>query len=195
MTIAGDIAIAAGLAVAGTLGWLAARSLAFKSPLSALVPLLVGGAAQENLLLGRYDGLPVRARVADASGPDAVPDAWEVVLSAGPGSVDWSLVYTGEKFLGTGVKAWRVKSRDEELAQRLTQAGGPALLRDWVGQPQITYQAKSGALVYRVADADLPAVPAPDAFQAQLDLLARLARLNREANAPDMGNKPDMGNT
>lgn len=52
-------------------------------------------------------------------------------------------------------------------------------------QPQhsnVSYRAKKGTLVYHETVGNAFAVPAPEEFRAQLELLARLADINRPVN-------------
>ena len=103
-------------------------------------------------------------------------------MTPGITAKDWALSYTGEKFLGTGTKTWRVKSRDDDLKLRLTDAGAVTTIQNWSGQPEIAYKSKSGTLHYWQRVSGPYDVPSPEAFQAQLDLLSRLAEINREVN-------------
>lgn len=142
---------------------------------------LVGGTTRANVLSGTYEGSPMRARIV-GDGSEGNPYAYEVSFMPGPQGQNWSLTFTGQKFLGTGEKAWRVKSKDELLAQRLSEAGAAAAMQNWPGTPEITYNAKSGNLEYRDRAEGEYAVPAPGRFEAQLTLLARLAQWQREIN-------------
>lgn len=145
-----------------------------------LIPL-VNGTAQGSRLLGTYGGMPVAARIAGA-GEENPAYHYELTMTAGSAAGDWSLAYTGEKFLGTGAKTWRVKSKDGDLAPRLTEAGAVAAIQQWADQPEISYKAKSGTLHYWQRVDGMRDVPTPEAFQAQLDLLAQLAQINQQAN-------------
>ncbi len=130
---------------------------------------------------GTFDGLPVRARIV-GDGSEGNPYAYEVSFMPGSQGQNWSLTFTGQKFLGTGEKTWRVKSKDELLAGRLTEAGASEALQGWPSTPEITYNAKSGNLEYRDRSEGEYAVPAPEQFQAQLTLLSRLVQMHREIN-------------
>lgn len=146
-----------------------------------LIPL-VHGAAQGSRLSGNYAGMPVTARIAGA-GEETPAYHYELTMTPGPSGVDWSLAYTGEKFLGTGAKTWRIKTKDEELCRRLADAGATAAIQAWADQPEIAYKSKSGTLHYWQGVAGMGDVPSPDALQAQLDLLASLAKINKQVNA------------
>lgn len=147
---------------------------------SSLAPL-VGGATRANVLTGTFQGVPMRARVV-GDGSEGNPYAYEVSFAPGPQGQNWSLTFTGQKFLGTGDKAWRVKAKDDLLAQRLTEGGAAAAMQGWPGTPELTYNAKSGNLEYRDRAEGEFAVPTPERFSAQLALLARLSDLQRETN-------------
>ncbi len=183
MTTATEVEIAVGIAVAvagGVAAWLRRPRDRSVAAWAGLAPL-VGGTTRANVLSGTYDGLPMRARIV-GDGSEGNPYAYEVSFAPGPQGQNWSLAFTGQKFLGTGDKTWRIKGKDELLAQRLTEAGAAAAMQNWPSTPEITYNAKSGNLEYRDRTESEFAVPAPDRFEAQLTLLARLAQLQREIN-------------
>jgi hypothetical protein len=147
---------------------------------SPLIPL-VNGSAQGSRLSGTYQGMPLTARI--AGGPYEEPSYYyELTMTLGGAAGDWSLAYTGEKFLGTGAKTWRVKSKDDDLRQRLTEAGAVTAIQSWANQPEITYKSRNGTLHYWQRVEGMYDLPTPEAFQAQLDLLAALAKINRQAN-------------
>lgn len=147
----------------------------------ALLAPLVGGTTRANVLSGTHDGLPVRARIV-GDGSEGNPYAYEVSFAPGAQGSNWSLTFTGQKFLGTGDKAWRVKGKDETLVQKLTEAGAAHAMQGWTSTPEITFNAKSGNLEYRDRAEGEYAVPTLEQFRAQLGLLARLAALQRDIN-------------
>jgi len=183
VTTATEIEIVVGVIVAvagGGVAWLRRPRDRSVAAWASLAPL-VGGTTRANVLSGTYDGLPARARIV-GDGSEGNPYAYELSFAPGPQGQNWSLTFTGQKFLGTGEKAWRVKGKNELLVQRLTEGGAVAAVQNWPGTPEITYNAKSGNLEYRDRADGEYAVPAPDQFGVQLALLARLARLQREHN-------------
>lgn len=183
MTTATEIEIIVGIVVVvagGAAGWLRRPRDRSVAAWAALAPL-VSGATRANVLSGAYEAMPVRARIV-GDGSEGNPYAYEVSFAPGPQGQNWSLTWTGQKFLGTGEKTWRVKSKDELLAQRLTDAGAAAALQGWAGTPEITYNAKSGNLEYRDRAEGEYAVPTPEQFRAQLTLLSWLAQMQREIN-------------
>ncbi len=180
-----EIAVAVVAIAGGAAAWLRRprdRSVAAW----ALLAPVVNGTTRANVLSGAYDGLPVRARIV-GDGSEGNPYAYEVSFAPGAQGANWSLTFTGQKFLGTGDKAWRVKSKDEALAQKLTDAGAAQAMQGWASTPEITFNAKSGNLEYRDRAEGEYAVPAVDQFRAQLALLARLAVLQRDLNTEPRG--------
>lgn len=145
-------------------------------PLAAII----NGKAQGSRLSGTYRGLPVAARI--TGGGEDTPYYYELTMTPGPSPQDWALAYTGEKFLGTGTKAWRVKSKDDGLQRRMTDAGAALAVQTLTGQPDITYKSKNGVLTYRTQTNGAFDIPSLEQFQAQLDLLAQLSELNSKAN-------------
>lgn len=145
-----------------------------------LIPL-VNGSAQGSRLTGTYQGISLTARIG-GGGEENPAYHYELTMTPGIAAGDWSLAYTGEKFLGTGAKTWRVKSRDEDLRQRLTDAGAVTAIQSWVDQPEIAYKSKSGTLHYWQRVEGMYDIPTPEQFQQQLDLLAGLAKINRQVN-------------
>lgn len=146
-------------------------------PLAALV----NGSAQGSRMTGTYQEMPVTARLT-GGGEDDAAYYYELTMTPGPAPSDWSLAFTGEKFLGTGTKTWRVKSKDDDLRQRLTDAGAVAAIQDWPSQPDVTYKGKTGVLTYRSRVGGAFDLPSVEQFQAQLDLMARLSKLNTQVN-------------
>ncbi len=145
-------------------------------PLAAMI----NGKAQGSRLSGTYRGMPVAARI--TGGGEDTPFYYELTMTPGLAPQDWALGFTGEKFLGTGAKAWRVKTKDEGLHRRLTDAGAAQAVQSLPGQPDITYKGKNGVLTYRTQTNGAFDLPSADQFKAQLDLLAQLSDLNRKAN-------------
>lgn len=184
MTTGTEVEIVVGIVVVvagGAAAWLRRPRDRSVGAWAGLTPL-VGGTTKNNMMGGAYDGLPLRARIV-GDGSEGNPYAYEVSFMPGPQGQNWSLTFTGQKFLGTGDKTWRVKSKDELLAQRLTEAGAAAALQNWPTTPEITYNAKSGNLEYRDRAEGQYAVPTPEQFAEQLTLLSRLAQLQRTTNA------------
>lgn len=176
-----EIAVAVAAVVGGAIAFVRRRPRDRSVAAWAGLAPLVSGTTRANVLSGTYDGLPARARIV-GDGSEGNPYAYEVSFAPGPQGQNWSLTFTGQKFLGTGDKAWRVKSKDETLVQRLTEGGAAFALQGFPSTPEITYNARSGNLEYRDRAEGEYAVPTAEQFEGQLALLARLARLQREVN-------------
>ncbi len=153
------------------------RSVALWAPLARLV----GGTTRAHVMTGAYQNTPLRARIV-GEGTEGSPYAYELTLTPGAQGQNWSLTWTGQKFLGTGEKTWRIKSKDETLAQRLTDAGAAEAVQGWPSTPEINYNAKSGSLEYRDRAGGQYAVPSVEQFEAQLALMSKLASLQRTLN-------------
>jgi hypothetical protein len=170
-----DAAVGAAVVIAAAAVWAARRGRDRFAPVWRPLLAIIGGQSRAGRISGTYSGMPVEARIAE-DGDGA--SFWELSLTLPGGGADWSLTYTGQKFLGSGTKAWRIKSKDEGVPVRMGDAGALDLVRQWPTYPEIDYKAKTGLLSYRENVGGPYAVPAPDAFRAQLDLLVKLAELN-----------------
>jgi hypothetical protein len=142
--------------------WYARKANARYAQLWPPLAALVVGAYKGNALNGTYQGFPVRARLnAVSDGDNGTDYFWEVSLTAEPGGRDWKLQYK-QRLAGTGVLG--------ELA-------------NWGAHPTVSYKAKAGEFEYRESARNSFDFPAPERFGAQLELLARLASVNRQVNA------------
>ncbi len=118
-----------------------------------------------------------------------------VTLQVGSGGFAWSLRH-GRRPGAWRSKEWYVKSRDSAVAESLESLGAPTLVVHrycHVDQPfpaeleppVVLYDPDSGRLSYVVVVAeDRMTSLTLEQFTAQLDLLGRLAELNRQANPP-----------
>lgn len=150
---------------------------------SALTPL-VNGTAKGHRMSGTYQGRTVRARLNSVSdGDNNTSYYFEVNMQSAPRGSDWKVVYGGEKFMGFGEKHWHVSTRDEAAKERLTRTGVLEEMQRWGSHPTLKFKAKSGELEYSEPVNGMFSIPAPERFQAQLELLARLAAFNEQANA------------
>ena len=75
-----------------------------------------------------------------------------------------------------------LKSSDEALKRRLTEAGAVELVKQAAGHPQVRYQADKGTLEYESYVGEDTYVPTSDEFETQLNLLMQLADLNEKLN-------------
>jgi hypothetical protein len=144
----------------------------------------VSGTAKGSKLTGTFNGMPAQARINAVSDDNSTDYFFELVLTPGAQGKDWSLSYTGDKLLGMGAKSWHVKTKDEGLKQRLSDGGALATIQQWSGFPEITYKSKAGTLKYSVQVNGMYAIPGLDEFKTQLELLSRLAEVNRQVNQP-----------
>lgn len=171
--------------IAALVIWFLKRSYAKYAELwSQLMPLVVGS-SKGSRMTGNYQGLPVRAKInavseGDGGGTDYF---FEINMTAAPRGKDWRLVYGGEKLLGFGEKRWHVSAKDEALKERLNAVGVVAHMQSWGAQPIIKYKAKRGEFEYSEPVAGMFAIPPPERFQAQLDLLAWLSKINEQVNS------------
>lgn len=133
-------------------------------------------------MTGAYNGMPVQARINAVSSDDSTEYFYELTLTPGAQGKDWALSYTGDKMLGLGAKSWHIKTKDEALQQRLASLGVLDTIQQWPSTPEIVHKARPGTLKYEQQVNSMFALPAPDQFKAQLDLLARLAQINAQAN-------------
>ena len=148
-------------------------------PLAALV----GGTHKGHTMSGSYQGFPVRARVNAVSDSDSTEYFWEVTLVSAPRGRDWKLQYGGERLLGFGEKRWHVAAKDDTLRQRLAGTGVLAEMAGWGAHPTVSYKSKAGEFEYSERVGGAFDFPTPERFGAQLELLARLALVNRQVNA------------
>lgn len=178
------IVVFIGLAAAGIVWYLKYAYARYAQAWSALTPI-VAGAAKGAKMTGSYHGLPVEARINSVSDSENRHTRYyfELKLTGRPGGRDWKIVYGGEKLLGFGEKRWHVSTKDDALRERLTSAGAVAEMQDWGGQPTVSYKAKSGRLEYSEQVGGMYALPSPERFTAQLELLRRFAQFNEQANA------------
>jgi hypothetical protein len=155
---------------------------------NSLLPLIAGTAQGQNLM-GTYAGnrvvasIVVQAGISDGDGRTN-EYYFLTTFAAGPGSADWSLAYEGDGVLHSGQKSWHLKTKDQELETRLTEAGVLAAVAPWIdGAPTITYHAKDGSLTATSPRTYKKTWPAAAAFANHLAVLAALVDCNRKANA------------
>lgn len=174
---AGIIAI---FALAGVIiVWAWRRNNAKFSQLWPTIAPQVNGTFKGGTLTGTHNGQPVQAKLSHVSDDDSTTYTYELSLTGTPGGRDWSLVSAKNG------NDWTIKTKDQELASRLADAGVLGLMAAWDGKPSIAYRAKQGTLIYKVNPKSQYAVPSPELFGAQLDLLDRLQAANRVASTGD----------
>jgi len=75
-----------------------------------------------------------------------------------------------------------IRSDEEELKDKLAEAGLITLIQSVSGHPQVRYRADKGTIEYEMLVGDDSYVPSADEFQTQLNLLTQLAELNSKLN-------------
>lgn len=163
----------------------------FTQAWAPIVPLLNGkvtgdgGGGATSWLSGTYRGQPVRAamipnrnRYSGESGPRY--NYFEIALLEVPGRQDWSIEHK-TPVLGFGQTGWQIDTDDAALRDRLNASGVIDEIAR-MGPEEIRYQARAKTLLYS-EDVTPLWVPAPERFLEELELLMRLARVNREVNA------------
>jgi hypothetical protein len=139
-------------------------------------------------LSGTYQDRPVMAYLGNegGGGPDDFGPktySYTVRMTVPPGAEDWAVVFSvarkGEP------PAWNLRAKPAP-AERLKTAG---LLTAVEGAPRnwrLRYRAGSGRLEISIAGVGMYFCPDLGTFQAQLDLLSRLASITHDAAAPGL---------
>ena len=164
---------------------------------------LVSGTVSKDGLKGTYQGLSVRSRTWNNSVHDkhlytgtarmttSVSWNYETVIDAGTAGQgqDWEAVYRDGR--------WQINTQDAALAERLNAATADILPDpEHVGFYGLYYNSQKGEvrgsisraarLSSSLSDINSGAaivIPTPEVFQAQLDILTRLAQRNQQVNA------------
>ena len=153
------------------------RRSSFSRTWPPLVPIVNGALERKYMsamLKGTYQQYPVQATLLLGGAED--PDTFHIEMAVPRGGTDWSIQYGSEKLFGKD--QWYVKTKDERYQQELVQSGILAEMQRWESLPTVSYRAQPGTLIYE----EKGNVPKPERFQAQLDLLLRLARINAQSN-------------
>lgn len=155
-----------------------------------------GGGGTSSSLSGVYLGRPVVATLApnlnesttDYTITGVKYNYFDVALTGVPGRQNWSVDYR-YTVLGLGQPGWSVQSKDGALKAALEGAGVIDLVANFgqpprhFHQPPVEYRQASKTLLYR-ADVSPVMAPAPQQFDQMMALLARLAEINAQVNAP-----------
>lgn len=176
-----------GLSFAGLIAWFliwsTRKSNAEYAKLWGRIAGLVNGTSKGNRMTGTYQGAPVEAEIKMFSDDDETTYYYKLSLAPGGRGQDWSVRYGGERLFGSGKQHWHVKTKDDALKARLVAARVLELVAVRPQHTEVNYKAKLGTLVYQEDATGAFDVPAPEEFKAQLELLARLADVNRQVNA------------
>lgn len=181
--VAGMIVVAYGLGR----GLAAIKNRRFQGAWRPLMPLVEGarvegdgGGAATSFLHGMYRGRRVCAAMSPVRRRNADVNHFEISAFQVKGRSDWKLVYHNA-LPGLGTTGWRIESKDEGLAARLrTTAIMPG---EMPGRTDIrwTYSASRQELNFHEEIGSLW-TPSPGRFQAELDELLEIARINEDLN-------------
>lgn len=159
--------------------------------LAPLAPA-IGGTVQRTppCIRGSYQGRAVRASFTPGqsvgSGDSATTiNAFYIEVTDLPGRQDWRIKFHVSGLFGQGQKQLHIEVQDQELGERLDQAGVLAIVsavsaptRDYV---TVAYEARRKTLTY-TDDVSPRRVPSQEQFAAQLASVARLAEVNEQLN-------------
>ena len=141
---------------------------------------LIGGTYRRGKLSGNYQGRQVTASLQN-HGDEGDLYFYHLKLKVPIKGFDWTIRFGPTSFLDP-TKLWHIKSSEEALKQRLTEAGALELVKQAAGQPQVRYRADKGTLEYEIYVGERTYAPTPDEFERQLNLLTQIAALNEELN-------------
>ena len=160
---------------------------------ATIAPAIDGEVVASDRLEGRWSTYSVEVGLGGSStiGMDAHA-CHTVTLHVGSGGCAWSVRH-GRRPGAWRWRRWYVKSRNQAVAQTLESLGAPTLVAHRyrhvepfsaeLETPRIHYDADRGRLSYVVVAAGGRMTSLTlEQFQAQLDLLGRLAELDRQAN-------------
>jgi hypothetical protein len=162
--------------------WTNRKSNAEYAKLWGRIAGLVNGTSKGSRMTGTYQGTQVNAELKPIFDDDETTYYYELSMTPGGRGQDWSVRYGGEKLFGSGKQHWHVKTKDDALKGRLVAAHVLELVAVRPQHTEVKYKAKLGMLVYQESARNARDVPAPEQFKAQLELLARLADVNRQVN-------------
>jgi hypothetical protein len=129
-------------------------------------------------LRGTYHGRPVMMYLGNEGGGDGAPKTYSytVRMSVPPGSENWALNWSvprkGEP------AAWNLKAKPGQ-ADQLTAAGLLSAVESASKNWHFRYRASSGRLELGISNVGMYFCPDTAAFQAQLDMLVRLAAVTQ----------------
>ncbi len=157
-----------------------------------------GGGGVTSWLVGTYQGRKVQASIVPdhnmysdevgGSGPGERYNYFELALDADvPGRRDWAITYS-HKLLGLGQEGWGVRSDDPAAESALDDRVLPLLIPfgappRHLDTPILEYRRNDGLLRYR-ADITPRRAPTPEHFTQLLDMLQRVAEINRGLTSP-----------
>jgi hypothetical protein len=175
------VGFAAGL-VAWLVIWSSRKNNEEYAKLWGRIAGLVNGTSKGSRMTGTYQGAPIIAEIRSVSDDNERTYYYELSTTPGGRGQDWSARYGGEKLFGFGEQRWHVRAKDDALKDRLVAARVVELMAVRPQHGEAKYRAKQGTLVYQETVGSSFDVPTPEEFKAHLELLARLADANRQAN-------------
>ena len=92
---------------------------------------------------------------------------------------DWKIYFARTNLVDPS-KCWFIKTNNEPLKERLTEAGVVALVSERSEHLEVSYRADRGTLDLQFYVDDDEYVPAAEDLQSQLILITRLADLNEK---------------
>lgn len=156
------------------------KNARFTKAWSPLVPIINGtvvgdgGGGATSWLTGTWQGRRVRAIMCPGRNRYSGESGWRynefgIELLDVPGGQDWR------------IENARVEMAEPALRQRL-EASGILLMIQAFGTPRVSYSRTQKILSYS-EDAGSRWTPTPEHFEAELELLLRLAKVNEEINS------------
>lgn len=140
----------------------------------------VAGAWERSKICGHYQGRPVEIFLSD-HGHELALYFYHLRFRVPLKGFDWKICFAKTNQLDPS-KCWFIKSNNEPLKKRLTEAAAIALVSERPEHPEVSYRADMGALELQFYVEDDKYVPTADDLQTQLNLMTRLADLNEKLN-------------
>lgn len=140
---------------------------------------LIDGTWQRSILCGNYQGRPVEVFLSD-HGHELSLYFYHLRLRVPLKGFDWKIYFKAN--LVDPSQCWFIKTNNEPLKERLTEAGAIALVGERPEHPEVSYRADRGTLELQFYVDDDKYVPTAEALQSQLNLMTRLADLNEKLN-------------
>lgn len=154
-----------------------------------------GGGGATSWLEGTYKDRKVQASMVpdrnmyssssgDSSGPKY--NYFAVSLAGVTGKHDWNVNYN-RKLLGMGQEGWRVQSPDPSVQAALDAAGVVSFVAPYgeppnhFNLPTLDFNRREGLLRYQF-DSGSSWTPSPQLFTEQLEMLLRVADINKQVN-------------
>ncbi len=129
---------------------------------------------------GNYHGMPVRAYVlVTARSRWNYEYYFQIQAGVDAHGQDWQL--RNDQGI-VGKLGWEIHTKDPMLQQRLAVAGLMEIIPDWDIRASLRYSGRKGTLLYSHRIFTRDGLPAPEVFQNELDLLKKVANINKQVN-------------